>query len=48
MSDIVMVLLMMLMYAQGIVIGYIIWAPETAFKRGLIDGMSLKFLWSKK
>lgn len=48
MSDIVMVLLMMLMYAQGIVIGYIIWAPETAFKQGLIDGLSLKFLWSKK
>lgn len=48
MSNIVMVLLMMLMYAQGIVLGYIIWAPLTPFKQGLIDGMSLKFLWSRK
>ena len=39
---------MVLMYIQGIVLGYIIWAPLTPFKQGLIDGLSLKFLWGKK
>ena len=48
MSDAVMVLLMMLMYAQGLLLGYIIWAPLTPFKQGLIDGLALKFLWPKQ
>ena len=48
MSDTSIVLLMLLMFAQGLVVGYIFWAPETAFKRGLIDGLLFKFLWSKK
>jgi hypothetical protein len=48
MSDTVFVILMLLMYVQGLVLGYVIWAPETSFKRGLIDGMSFKFLWSRK
>jgi len=41
-------LLLLLMWVQGIGLGYIIWAPETTFKRGLMDGLSLKFLWGKK
>jgi hypothetical protein len=48
MSDISIALLMLLMYAQGIAVGYILWAPETAFKRGLMDGLTFKFLWSKQ
>ena len=48
MSDNTILLLMLLMFAQGVIVGYIFWAPETAFKRGLIDGLLFKFLWSKK
>jgi hypothetical protein len=48
MSDTAIALLMLLMYAQGVVVGYIFWAPETSFKRGLMDGLTFKFLWSKK
>ena len=33
---------------QGVVIGYIMWAPTTPFKQGLTDGLSLKFLWGRK
>jgi len=42
------VALMLLMYVNGLALGYIVWAPTTPFKQGIIDGMSLKFLWSKK
>ena len=48
MTDFEIAVLSLLMYIQGIILGYIIWAPMTAFKQGLIDGLSLKFLWSKK
>lgn len=48
MSDFEIALVCFLMYTQGMVLGYIIWAPMTSFKRGLIDGLSLKFLWGKK
>jgi hypothetical protein len=37
-----------LMFMQGLMVGYILWAPETSFKRGFVDGLSLKFLWGKK
>jgi hypothetical protein len=39
---------MVLLLVQGITIGYILWAPTSSFKRGLVDGLTLKFLWSKK
>ena len=48
MTDIEIAILMVLMFIQGITVGYILWAPITAFKQGLIDGLSLKFLWGKK
>ena len=35
-------------YAVGILLGYVIWAPETRFKRNFVDGLTLKFLWGKK
>jgi len=42
------VLLHLLGIVDGILIGYIIWAPTTPFKKGLVDGLSLSFLWRKK
>ena len=48
MSDIAIVALMLLMYAQGILVGYIFWAAETPFKRGLMDGLTFKFLWGNR
>jgi hypothetical protein len=48
MTDIETAALMMIMFAQGILVGYVLWAPVTPFKQGLIDGLSLKFLWGKK
>jgi hypothetical protein len=33
---------------QGLAIGYLWFAPENNFKRGFIDGLTMKFLWGKK
>jgi hypothetical protein len=35
-------------WAVGIVLGYVIWAPETRFKKHFVDGLTLRFLWRKK
>jgi hypothetical protein len=48
MTEFETVLLMILMYVNGVMFGYIAWAPDTPFKKGLVDGLSLKFLWGKK
>ncbi len=32
----------------GILFGYVIWAPETRFKRNFVDGLTLRFLWGKR
>jgi len=32
----------------GILIGYVVWAPETRFKRNFVDGLTLRFLWGKR
>ncbi len=32
----------------GYLIGYVIWAPDTRFKRNFVDGLTLKFLWGKR
>jgi len=48
MNDIEIAMIAVLMFMQGLMVGYIIWAPDTAFKRGVIDGLSLKFIWKKK
>lgn len=31
-------------FIQGFGISYIMFAPETPFKRGFVDGISLKFI----
>jgi len=48
MNNFEIAVVMVLMFIQGITVGYILWAPTTAFKQGLVDGLSLKFLWGKK
>ena len=48
MTDLMIIMIYALGILEGIVIGYIIWAPDTAFKRGLVDGLSFKFLWKRK
>ena len=48
MTEIETAMIAALMFIQGFGIGYIIWAPTTLFKQGLIDGLTLKFLWSRK
>jgi hypothetical protein len=35
------------MWLNGILLGYVLWAPLTPFKQGFIDGITLKFLWDK-
>ena len=47
-DEITTIVLMIIMYVQGLVVGYIFWAPDTNFKRGLMDGITLKFLWGKQ
>ena len=47
MSEFQITLLIILNWINGIFLGYIIWSPNTPFKRGLIDGLSLKFIWGR-
>ena len=44
MSDAAVVALIAVAWGQGVLLGYILWAPETAFKRGFIDVLTFKFL----
>jgi len=46
MNDLETVLLILFVYSQGIAVGYIVWAPETPFKKGFVDGLCLKSLWN--
>jgi hypothetical protein len=48
MTEIETTVLMLLMFIQGLTVGYVLWAPTTPFKQGLVDGLLLKFLRSKK
>ena len=48
MNSLELTALLALAFIQGITIGYTLWAPMTPFKQGLIDGVSLKFLWRKR
>ena len=48
MNDIEIAIVAILTFMQGLMVGYILWAPDTSFKRGVVDGLSLKFLWGKK
>ena len=48
MNNIEIAMVATLMFMQGLMVGYILWAPSSSFKQGLVDGLTLKFLWSKK
>lgn len=28
---------------QGLIVGYVLWAPETPFKQGLLRGLTFRF-----
>jgi hypothetical protein len=32
----------------GILVGYVVWAPNTRFKQNFIDGLTLKFIWGRR
>lgn len=32
----------------GIGCGYILWAPETRFKRAFMDGLTLRRVWGRR
>ena len=34
-------------WVVGILLGYVVWAPETRFKRNFVDGLTLRFLWGR-
>ena len=47
MTDLEVAFYILLGWFNGFLLAYIMWAPETTFKRGLIDGLSLKFIWGR-
>jgi hypothetical protein len=46
-TELEIAVLLILNWINGIVLGYIIWAPTSPFKRGLLNGLSLKFIWGR-
>jgi hypothetical protein len=34
-------------YALGIILGWIIWSPDTRFKKSFLEGLTLQFLWKR-
>lgn len=48
MSELEIVFYVLIGWLNGVILGYILWAPETNFKKGFIDGLSLRFIWGKK
>ncbi len=47
MSELEIALLLIFTWINGIILGYIIWAPTSPFKQAIIHGMSLKFIWGR-
>lgn len=45
MTDLEIAFYIILMWINGILAGYIIWAPMTKFKKYFMDGLTLQFLW---
>jgi hypothetical protein len=48
MNELLLIFLYLFGIVQGVMFGYIRWAPESNFKRGLVDGLSLLFIWRRK
>jgi hypothetical protein len=47
MNNELITLLLIVNWINGIALGYVIWAPMTPFKQGLINGLILKFIWGR-
>ena len=47
MTDFEIAIFVVIAWLQGIVYGYIMWAPLTPFKQAFMDGLSLKFIWGR-
>ena len=47
MSDLTIAILVVIAWLEGLVIGYIMWAPTSPFKQAFMDGLSLKFIWGR-
>ena len=47
MTELETFLLLILTWINGIILGYIFWAPTSPYKQGLINGLSLKFIWGR-
>lgn len=42
------VILMLIMFLQGIVVGYLIWAPSSPVKEGFMNGLTFGLAWKRK
>jgi hypothetical protein len=47
MSELAIIGIMLFAWFQGLIVGYIMWGPDSEFKRGFIDGITLKFIWKR-
>lgn len=47
MSEWLAIFCMTVTYILGVILGYALWAPETPFKQGFREGLTLKILWGK-
>ena len=48
MTELEIAFYIILAWINGILLGYICWAPMSSFKQGIMDGLTLKFLWDRK
>jgi len=48
MNELLLIFIYFVGIAQGLVFGFIQWAPDSAFKQGFVDGITFKFLWRRK
>ena len=42
MNEFEIILAILLSYVQGLALGYVLWGPNSHFKRGFMDGLTLK------
>ena len=48
MNELLLIFIYFVGIVQGLVFGFIQWAPSSAFKQGFVDGITFKFLWGRK
>jgi hypothetical protein len=48
MNELLLIFLYLLGITQGVVFGFVQWAPDSATKRSFVNGLTLKFLWGRK